>query len=1577
MTDASTKTQPILRPILEDSVTRREKIRQATIQGLGKAFPMKAGKWTVELSDARVEPREFSSRDQKMAILEGRTLSERVRGNLTVRDAQGAIASHAPGFTLLHLPYFTPRHTFILDGTEYSVSNQLRTKPGVYVRRRGNEELEASFNMSKGSNFKILMEPEKGLLYMQPGSTTARIALYPVLRALDVPHQDVAKSWGTQIAAINRDAFRSPDAHVSRLYEALIHPNKRNHATPEARAGAIREYLDATSMDPEVNRATLGSPFDKASGSAMLAASNKILEVHRKAADVDDRDSLSFKTFHSVDDFIRERLQLDARAMRSKLGWKLEASRGAIKDALPAAPLTRAVTGFLTTSALSAVPMQINPMELVDEASRVTLLGEGAISSERAIPIEARDVHPTHLAIIDPTRVPESFKVGVDLRLGIGTRRDDQGNLYAPVKNVRTGKDEYLKAADMAKAVIAFPGSDLSAGKIVDVMKDGSVQRVASSVVTHQIRHASDMYGATTNLLPLLNGMQGNRALMASKHQGQALPLIRREAPLVQVESWNPGVSVEREMVRLIVPTAPVAGRIDKIDADYVHFVPHETKQGSVRYFHGSPFPLTSLRAGSYVTPFQEDALRFGIPWSSSNLENRGGTDGRPPLNLVFKPGQQPPDAPVYVYEVHGDVKPALTNTGADYDWNHTTVEDSPLTLAETHPSWMYALTAERTKRAADAMKLHYDRDLPLAAKTYLDNRLIVKEGDVVRAGQPLAESNFTKDGVLALGTNLRVAYMPYRGLNTNDGIVVSQGAADKLTSEHMFHHVLSKAGDIETSREKHRAYFGGRYTAKQYDALDESGVVRPGTVLQKGDPIMVGVRRETTSGDAALLGKLSKSLVKPYAEVVETWAHDHPGTVADVSKTRERHSATVKTYETLQVGDKLSNRFGAKGVVAKIIPNEQMIQDEKGRPIDVILTSAGIITRINPAQLVEASLGKVAEHRGEPILIPQFADRDAVAHAKSLLKANGLSDKETVIDPMTGKSIPGVFVGKSYFLKLFKTTDSNWAAHGAERYDYNQQPARGGDDGAKGIGKMEFDGLVAHNARAVLRESAAIKSQRNDEFWRSVQLGTPAPAPRTPFAYDKLHTMLAGAGIKVSKQGSRLALGPLTDADVERMSSGALPEPAKMVRAKDLRPEVGGMFDPARTGGMAGTKWSHVELSESIVNPVFEEPVRRLLGLTHKEFTERTGRGGEWFRSELGRIDVPARLEELRERSRHLRGAALDDAVKQAKYLAALQTHGLKPADAYVLSKVPVTPPVIRPILPLKDGRLQVGDANLLYRDAFLANDRLRESTDVLPSSELHAPRRHLYDAVSALFGVGDPVSPGVERRGAKGYIATVTGSRPGSGFFQSKLMKRQQDVSGRATIAPDPTLSMDEIGVPTDMLWGMYAKFVIGRLVRRGYSAIDAQKLVEDKAPIAKDELINESRERPVMVNRAPSLTRHNIIGAYPRLTEGKTITLNPFAERGTNADYDGDAMQIHAPVTPAGVEDVKRMTLSHQIFADRRPGMLNVAPDMEAVLGLHRATQSASDRPAKRFASLQDARAAYHRGETNLNDPVHVGE
>lgn len=1471
---------PKLIQVMADASTRRDEIRRKALEGLTQSFPLKTKTYAVELHNPHVEDQVFSSREQKQALLEGRTLTEKVRGDLVVKDLQGTVVNTANNFTLLHLPYFTPRHTFIVDGTEYSVSNQLRTKPGVYTRRRGNEELEATFNLSKGTNFRLLMDPEKGLLYTQPTHTTSRIPLYPVLRSLGVPHQDIAAHWGADVAEVNKATYKNHERHFEKFYSTFLHPSQQTHQTFEEKVSAIHEYLNNTAMDPEVNRKTLGQAFEKVTPQAMLTASQKLLNVHRDATDTDDRDSLQFKTFHSAEDFIKERIILDARGLKTKLGIKLDAHKGEIRKALPAGAFSRSIKNFLTNSSLAAVPTQINPTELIDHSVRVTSLGEGAISTERAIPLEARNIHSSHFGIMDPAKSPESFKIGIDIRTAIGTRRDEHGNLYGVFHNIKSGKLEPVSVSELAHSVVAFPGEDVRPGKMVDAMKDGGVHRVSASTVNYQVPHAAYLYGPTTNLLPFVNGMQGNRTLMASKHMAQALPLVHREAPLVQVASWSPNTTVEREMVKLIVPTAPVAGRIEKIDDDYIYLRPHAGEKTSE------------------------------APW----------------------------DGPGEFYS--------------------NFVKES----------------AEKEKDGL--IRLHYDTNFPLAAKTYLHNSIKVKEGDTVAAGQPLADSNYTKDDTLALGVNLRTAFMAYRGFNSNDGIVISEGAADKLVSEHMYKYILLLETGVEATREKHRAYYGNKYTAKQYSQLDEDGAVRPGTAVAPHDILVAAVRENQITGNAAMLGKLSKSLIRPFMEAAVVWDHDVPGEVIDVVKTSQRITVTVKTHEPMRIGDKLSGRYGNKGVVSKIIPNHQMVQDEKGRPIDLLFTSVGIVTRINPAQVVEAALGKVAEHTGKPIAVEQFAQHDNVQYAKDMLAKHGLKDKENVFDPVTNKTIPGVFVGKSYIVKLFKTTDSNWAAHGAGRYDFNQQPARGGDDGAKAIGKMEFDGLVAHNARNILRESASIKSQKNDEFWRAIQLGLPTPGPQTPFAYDKFLNLIQGAGIKVSKQGSRLTLGPLTDNDITKMSSGVLKDPQKLLRAKDLQPERGGLFDPAVTGGTAGTKWSHVDLHEPMVNPVFEEPVRRLLGLTQKEFQDLHDKhGGSWFHRELKKIDVGGKLGELKAQTKDLKGPALDGAVKQIKYLSALQAQNLTPHAAYVLSKIPVTPPVIRPALPLQDGRLQISDANLLYRDAFLANQQLADVKGVLPADELHGPRRHLYEAVGAVFGTHDPVSPTSAKRGAKGYLTLITGTRPGDGFFQSKLMKRQQDVSGRATIAPDPTLSMDEVGLPEDMLWGMYDKFLIGRLVRKGYSAIVAQKMVEDKNPIARQELVIEASERPVLINRAPSLHRFNVVAAYPKLISGKTLMLNPFAERGMNADYDGDTMQVHAPVTPGGIADAKKMTLSNLIFADRRPGMLNVAPEMEAVIGLHRATAGKSDGKPKYFASHADALAAYHKGNIELHDNVEI--
>ena len=305
-------------PVTLDSSTRRQRIRDKAIEGLQGVFPLKTRNYTLEMENPRIKAQDYSSREQKQAILEGRTLNERLVADVTVKNNSGDVVDKVNGFTLVHLPYFTPRHTFILAGNEYSVANQIRTKPGIYTRRRGNEDLEAAFNLSKGANFRIAMDPAKGLLHMQ--YQTTNIPLYPVLNALGVPHADIAKAWGPEVADVNRFAFKNQEKAVTKLYEKLVYPTQQTAQTHEQRVTALHDYFDKTQLDPEVTQRTLGTAFEKASPGAMLAASKKLLDVHRAAEDTDDRDSLEFKTFHQVDDLIKERIGLDARMLKMKMG---------------------------------------------------------------------------------------------------------------------------------------------------------------------------------------------------------------------------------------------------------------------------------------------------------------------------------------------------------------------------------------------------------------------------------------------------------------------------------------------------------------------------------------------------------------------------------------------------------------------------------------------------------------------------------------------------------------------------------------------------------------------------------------------------------------------------------------------------------------------------------------------------------------------------------------------------------------------------------------------------------------------------------------------------------------------------------------------------------------------------------------------------------------------------------------------------------------------------------------------------------------------------------------------------------
>jgi DNA-directed RNA polymerase subunit beta' len=247
----------------------------------------------------------------------------------------------------------------------------------------------------------------------------------------------------------------------------------------------------------------------------------------------------------------------------------------------------------------------------------------------------------------------------------------------------------------------------------------------------------------------------------------------------------------------------------------------------------------------------------------------------------------------------------------------------------------------------------------------------------------------------------------------------------------------------------------------------------------------------------------------------------------------------------------------------------------------------------------------------------------------------------------------------------------------------------------------------------------------------------------------------------------------------------------------------------------------------------------------------------------------------------------------------------------------------------------------------------------------------------VGAVFGLQEPLSPQLAQRNVQGFISRIAGQgSPKAGFFQSRLVRRQMDISGRGTIVPDATLAMDEVGLPEDAGWSMYAPFIMRGLVNRGYGANEAKKLIEDRHPTARDVLINETKSRPVFINRAPTLYRYNMIAAYPKLVPGKTIRTHealPAIQRG---DYDGDALTFTVPVLPAAVEEARLLTLPNMLLSDQKKNSLSsAAPQQEAVLGIYKATNAKSEGKTQYFDTKSDALAAYHRGEITLGTPVEI--
>lgn len=927
-----------------------------------------------------------------------------------------------------------------------------------------------------------------------------------------------------------------------------------------------------------------------------------------------------------------------------------------------------------------------------------------------------------------------------------------------------------------------------------------------------------------------------------------------------------------------------------------------------------------------------------------------------------------------------------------------------------------------------------YDRFPTNDKRGYLQHEPLVKVGDSVSKGQTLADLNFTKDGVMALGTNLEMAYVPFKGYNFEDGVVISESAAEKMTSEHlhkMERDCTNQLGKPITAKDMNDmptssvviskkmfvawAPQSSRTNPAALSKLDDDGVIKQGSVVEKGDIIIAAVRRRVTDDSLRSLKKATK-FNSPWGAAEVKWPKDTRGKVARVVKTGKNVTVYIKTEEKMGIGDKVAGRYGNKGIITKVLKDHEMPfytkPDGTKQHIEIAFHPAAVPGRMNPGQLLEVAASKIAEKTGKPYVVTSFdkKSKDVTREMLDELKKHGLSDEENLVDPTTGKSIGSVIAGKHYTYKLEHMVDKKMTARAggpsipgldSYGYDLNGQPVSGAPAGGQAAGAGGIYALLGHNARANIRDLQTHKSTYerpekwgdydSDDYWLSLMNGTPMSAPQPTFAVKKFEAHLKALGINPKRSGDEIQLVPMTDNDVLKNCDFEVKAANLVIDGKKGAPEKGGLVDFPE-GGVSSSRWGHIKLKRRLINPVYEKPIALLVGVdVHKlrrviKGTDQLPNGKTGMDGILAALDsvsVSSELDELVKSVKTLPEADKDKAYKKIKILKALKRMNLSPKTAYTMSVMPVLPPNMRPIS-LSSGVGSVGDVetvdvNHLYKQVGIANMQYNEMPKGATASMVHTRTSNLYESVKQTYTEG-----ALNNRGApiSSLLQTITnpkaakGTRQGKeGYFQKRLIKRRSDLSGRSTVTVEPDLNLDELGLPRKMAMQVYRPFIVRELKANGYSSREAlEKLkTEPKSDVVSSALERVVKNRPIIIKRDPVLHKFGMMAFYPRIIEGKAIQIHPMTVGGFNADFDGDTMAVFVPTSDEAVEEAKRMTPSQNLIGTKNFRLMNT-PSWGYAYGIWQLTEL---RKEVKFSvsGPREALKAHKEGKIQLNDTIRI--
>ena len=430
----------------------------------------------------------------------------------------------------------------------------------------------------------------------------------------------------------------------------------------------------------------------------------------------------------------------------------------------------------------------------------------------------------------------------------------------------------------------------------------------------------------------------------------------------------------------------------------------------------------------------------------------------------------------------------------------------------------------------------------------------------------------------------------------------------------------------------------------------------------------------------------------------------------------------------------------------------------------------------------------------------------------------------------------------------------------------------------------------------------------------------------------------------------------------------------------------------PSRIGLMLDMTLRDIERVLYFESYVVTEPgmttLERSQLLNEEEYLDALEEHGDEFEAKMGAeavfdlltaLDVDADVAAMREELPSINSETKRKKItKRLKLLESFQQSGNKP-EWMIMTVLPVLPPDLRPLVPLDGGRFATSDLNDLYRRVINRNNRLKRLLDLAaPDIIVRNEKRMLQESVDALLDNGrrGRAITGSNKRPLKSLADMIKGKQ---GRFRQNLLGKRVDYSGRSVITVGPTLRLHQCGLPKKMALELFKPFIYGKLEGRGLATTikAAKKLVEREAPEVWDVLDDVIREHPVLLNRAPTLHRLGIQAFEPTLIEGKAIQLHPLVCAAYNADFDGDQMAVHVPLTIEAQLEARALMMSTNNILSPANGEPIIVPSQDVVLGLYYLTRDKVNGLGEGmvFTSPNEAEKAYRTGNAELHSRVKV--